>query len=97
LLYKHPARPEFEETAVLYNSLRSDKVSAVAGRVFVSLGLLLIALSLALPHLHVLGGITPNAMDFVRGLFFGVGIAFEIAGISGMVSARRQKVQAAGK
>jgi len=71
-------------------------MSAVAGRVFVSLGLFLFALSLAIPHIHALDPyLTANRMDFTRGLFLGIGIAFEIAGISGLASARKRKAEAA--
>jgi hypothetical protein len=70
-------------------------MSAVAGRIFVSLGLLMFAVSLAIPHLHVLEGAKPNAIDFIRGLLIGIGVAFEIAGISGLLNARKRKTEAA--
>jgi hypothetical protein len=70
-------------------------MSAVAGRIFVSIGLLLFALSMAIPHIHALDPyLTGNRMDFTRGLFLGIGIAFEIAGISGLMNARKRKAQA---
>jgi sorbitol-specific phosphotransferase system component IIBC len=67
--------------------LRSAKVAVPAGMSCVASGLLLIAISAALPHLSSRLAQPSQFADFVRGLAIGLGIAIEIAGLGIMLPA----------
>ena len=68
-----------------------ENMSWHTGMRLVALGLLMIGIALAFPRIPSLSGhFSPNGIDFVQGLCFGLAIAFEISGIAAMVVKRKR-------
>jgi hypothetical protein len=77
---------------MLYRFLDRDEVTRPIGLAFVALGLALAGLAWFFRQSSALhGSLSPDHVDFVMGLFMGIGVALEIVGISAIISGRKSK------
>jgi len=73
---------------MILDRLQSNKLAVPAAMAFVVIGLILVAVSVSVPHIASLrANYAKNTLDFVQGLFFGIAIAVEIVGISALIPA----------
>lgn len=71
---------------MLLRYLHRDKLAVPAAMSFVVIGLLMVVVALAAPHLFAAQA-SKNTFDFARGFLIGLAIALEIVGISALVPA----------
>jgi uncharacterized membrane protein len=72
----------------MLDRLRSDKLAVPAAMAFVVIGLMLVAVSVAVPRMVSLHAYySRSTIDFAQGLLFGIAIVFEITGIAALIPA----------
>ena len=68
-----------------------ERLNIFPPRILIGTGLVLIALSLIWPRVTFLHGtMSTSGIDFIEGFLVGIGIAFEIMGVGGMVGGREK-------
>jgi hypothetical protein len=73
---------------MILDRLSSKKLAVPAAIAYMVIGLMLVAVSVSVPHIASLrASYTKDNLDFVQGLFFGIAAAVEIVGVSALVSA----------
>ena len=76
---------------MLLRYLHKDKLTVPVAMVFLTVGLMLIAVSLAIPRMAVLHAhFAKNELDFIQGLLFGIAIALEIGAVAPL-AAKKQR------
>lgn len=71
---------------MLLRYLHRDKLAVPAAMSFVVIGLLIIVVALAAPHLFA-AWVSKDNLDFVRGFLIGLAIVLEIVGLFALVPA----------
>lgn len=73
---------------MILDRLQSKKLAVSTAMTFIVIGLMLVAVSVAVPHIASLRAhYAKDTLDFVQGLFIGIAIALEIMGISALIPA----------
>ena len=70
---------------MLLRYLHKDKLTVPVAMAFLTIGLMLIAVSLGVPRIAILHArFGKNELDFIRGLLIGIAIAFEITAVTAL-------------